>query len=219
MLFRKLVDNREEDSFATQMRRRRFQFFVDLLDTLPRPIAILDVGGTANFWQRMGFVEQDARITLLNIDPTPLPSTHFRAVIGDATDMREFRDQAFDVVFSNSVIEHVGDFEQQRRMASEIQRVGRRYFLQTPNYYFPLEPHFLFPGFQWLPRDARVGLIQRFNLGWVKKIPDRTEAQHRIDTTRLLRKSELKTLFPRANWYEEKFLGLTKSFVVYDGWS
>lgn len=218
-MFKKLVDNREEDSFATQMRRRRFQFFEDLLDTVPRPISILDVGGTANFWQRMGFDEQDARITLLNIDPTPLPSAHFRAVIGDATDMREFRNQAFDVVFSNSVIEHVGDFEQQRRMASEVQRVGRRYFLQTPNYYFPLEPHFLFPGFQWLPRDFRVALVQHVNLGWVKKIPDKAQAQHRIDTTRLLRKRELQALFPHANWYEEKLLGLTKSFVVYDGWS
>ena len=174
MLFRKFVDNREEDSFATQMRRRRFQFFLGLLDTVPRPISILDVGGTANFWQRMGFVEHDARITLLNIDPTPLPSAHFRAVIGDATDMRQFPDQVFDVVFSNSVIEHVGDFEQQRRMANEVQRVGRRYFLQTPNYYFPIEPHFLFPGFQWLPRDLRVALIQHLSLGWVKQIPAST---------------------------------------------
>jgi len=219
VLFKKIVDNREEDSYATAMRRKRFQFFLELLARIPPPFSILDVGGTANFWQRMGVVEQDnIRITLLNLDPTPLPSRQFRAVVGDATNMREFKDGAFDVVFSNSVIEHVGDFDQQRRMADEVRRVGRRYFLQTPNYFFPLEPHFLFPGFQWLPRDARVGLIRRFNLGWVKRITDRVEAEARIDHTRLLRRSELQALFPDANWYEEKIMGLTKSFVVYEGW-
>ena len=71
--------------------------------------------------------------------------------VGDAVDMPGISDGAFDVVFSNSVIEHVETYENQRRMAAEIRRVGRRYFVQTPNRHFPLEPHFLVPGFQLLP--------------------------------------------------------------------
>lgn len=219
-LFEKLIDNRRNDSLATSMRRKRFVLFEQLVATVPAPMRILDVGGTESFWERMSFVDRPGvSVMILNIEPMATHRPHFQAVVGDATNMAIFPDGAFDIVFSNSVIEHVGDFEQQRRMANEVQRVGRRYFLQTPNYYFPLEPHFLFPGFQWLPRATRVALIQRFDLGWIKRIPERTQAQQMIDTTRLLRKGELKTLFPRANWYEEKLLGLTKSFVVYDGWS
>lgn len=205
---------------ATTMRRKRFALFERLLATVPTPLTILDVGGTEGFWERMGFADRtEISVIVLNVEPMPVHRPHFQSMIGDATDMRVFRDKTFDVVFSNSVIEHVGDFERQRRMASEVQRVGRRFFLQTPNYYFPLEPHFLFPGFQWLPRATRVAMIQRFDLGWIKKVPDRAEAQALIDATRLLRKRELAALFPQASWYEEKFLGLTKSFVVYDGWS
>jgi hypothetical protein len=218
-LFGKIVDNRQDESLATAMRRKRFALFERLLATVPLPLTILDVGGTENFWERMGFADRPgASITLLNIEVMPTRREQFQAIVGDATDMSIFRDKTFDVVFSNSVIEHVGDFEQQRRMAAEVRRVGHRYFLQTPNYYFPLEPHFLFPGFQWLPRDVRVALIRRFNLGWIKRIPEKAQAQALIDSTRLLRQRELRALFPQAGWYEEKLFGLTKSFVVYDGW-
>jgi len=218
-LFEKIVDNRQDESLATAMRRKRFALFERLLATVPLPLTILDVGGAENFWERMGFADRPGiAVTVLNIEAMPTRREHFQAVIGDATNMSIFRDKTFDVVFSNSVIEHVGDFEQQRRMAMEVRRVGHRYFLQTPNYYFPLEPHFLFPGFQWLPRDVRVALIRRFNLGWIKRIPEQAEAQRLIDSTRLLRRQELHALFPQASWYEEKIMGLTKSFVVYEGW-
>ena len=70
--------------------------------------------------------------------------------------MPEFTTGEFDVVFSNSVIEHVGDFDDQRRMADEVRRVGRRFFVQTPNRWFPLEVHTRLPFVHWLP-DAVAG--------------------------------------------------------------
>jgi len=218
-LFNKIVDNRQDDSMATIMRRRRFELFLNLLDRVPRPLSILDVGGLPNFWERMGFTDQPGiHITLLNIHDEHLAHRHFTAMIGDATDMSNIADQAFDVVFSNSVIEHVGCFAQQRKMAQEVQRVGKRYFLQTPNYCFPIEPHFLFPGFQWLPLWTRTFLITHFNLGWVKRISDPEEARTLVETTRLLRRRELHELFPTAELYEERLFHLTKSFVVYEHW-
>jgi hypothetical protein len=220
LLFRKVADNRQDDSLATAMRRKRFAFFLSLLGRLPQPVSILDVGGTQNFWERLGLTDYSGiHVTLLNIQQQPQQNhPMFSAMIGDATDMSNIADHAFDVVFSNSVIEHVGDFSQQRQMANEVQRVGQRYFLQTPNYYFPIEPHFLFPGFQWLPVSVRVFLITHFNLGWAKRMPDVEEARKFIENTRLLRKSQLLQLFPGATLYEERLFGLVKSFIVYHHW-
>jgi 2-polyprenyl-3-methyl-5-hydroxy-6-metoxy-1,4-benzoquinol methylase len=218
-LFKKIADNHETDSYATRMRRRRFEHFLGLLDAVPRPLTILDVGGTQGFWERMGFIDEPGvAITILNLEPQAVHHAQFYSVVGDATDLSAFADASFDVVFSNSVIEHVGDLRNQQRMAQEIRRVGRRYFLQTPNYYFPIEPHFFFLGFQWLPLDARAWLLHHFDLGWYKRQRTRAAARQEAAAVTLLKKGELLPLFPGAKLYCEKVLGLTKSFVVYHGW-
>jgi 2-polyprenyl-3-methyl-5-hydroxy-6-metoxy-1,4-benzoquinol methylase len=216
---RKIYDNARSDSLAARMRRKRFTFFLQLLNAVPRPLTILDVGGRQRFWEVMGFAQEpDVHITLLNIEPAKIHYDNFLAMTGDATCMDNFLDNQFDVVFSNSVIEHVGSFEQQKQMAREVRRVARRYFIQTPNYYFPIEPHFLFIGFHWLPLKARAWLHSQFNLGWRKRIPDRQLAQESVAQVRLLRKKELLSLFPHCRLYEEKIMGLTKSLIVYGGW-
>jgi hypothetical protein len=103
-------------------------------------------------------------------------------------------------------------------MVQEVKRVAKRYFLQTPNRNFPLEPHFLVPFFQFLPVATRVWLVRHFDVGWYKKIADPQQARELVESIRLLNKSELVRLFPEATLYEEKLLGLTKSYVVYGGW-
>jgi hypothetical protein len=218
MLFKKIADMREADSLITQLRRRRFALFRSLLDSLPRPVRLLDVGGTQFFWEMMGFkADQGLEVTMLNLMPS-WTRPGFRSVVGDARDMRQFADQEFDVVFSNSVIEHVGEPSAQQQMASEIKRVGKRYFVQTPNRHFPLEPHFFFPGFQFLPLAARIWLLQHFDLGWYKKIPDYAAARQEVETIRLLARRDLVRLFPEGRLYNERFAGLTVSFVIYAGW-
>ncbi|HWS70973.1 MAG TPA: class I SAM-dependent methyltransferase, partial [Thermoanaerobaculia bacterium] len=67
---------------------------------------------------------------------------------------------------SNSVLEHVADMP---AMAREIRRVGRRWYVQTPNRWFPVEPHFLVPFFQFLPIATRAWLLTRFDLGWLTR--------------------------------------------------
>ena len=131
--------------------------------------------------------------------------------------MKQFRDDEFDVAFSNSVIEHVGEFDQQRQMAAEVMRVGKKYFLQTPNRFFPVEPHFLFPLFQFLPLAARVFLVRRFDLGFYAQggVPNEQEAIEIVSSIRLLTQRELEQLFPGGTIYKEKVFGLTKSFIVY----
>ena len=135
---------------------KRFAFFEQLIAPLVKPLRILDVGGTEDFWQSMGFGDRDDMwVTLLNVTAVATSSPQFVSIAGDARDLSQFKRREFDVVFSNSVIEHVGDFADQKRMADEVQRVGKRYFVQTPNRYFPIEPHFLFPCFQFLPEACR----------------------------------------------------------------
>jgi hypothetical protein len=100
-----------------------------------------------------------------------------------------------------------------------VQRVGQRFFIQTPNYYFPIEPHFLFPGFQFLPLGVKIKLIQNFDLGWRAKTPDPAKAKAQAESVQLLSQRKFMALFPGAQLYKEKFFGLTKSFTAYGGWS
>ncbi len=202
----------------THMRVKRFRFFVSLLAALPRPLTILDVGGTEEFWQKVQFDDDEAAIVIYNLTQAAVSRRGMLSMAGDARDMHEFADQQFDVVFSNSVIEHVGDYEQQRLMAREVQRIGKRYYVQTPNRYFPIEPHVLLPFFQFFPFGLQVFILTHCKSPWGWKIPGKSEAIAYIRAIRLLSEKELRALFPGAHIQKEIFLGLTKSFIVYAGW-
>jgi hypothetical protein len=217
-LIKSLADNSDGQSLATRMRRARFALFLSLLGTLKGHVAILDIGGTQDFWLQMtGGDPGDATVTLLNVEHQPVTSKKFISAAGDARSMPQYGAGSFDVVFSNSVIEHVGSYDQQRAMASEIRRVGKRYWVQTPNKRFPLEPHFLFPFFQYLPTSVRAQMVHRFDVGWYKRIPDLAMARAEVDSIQLLTKRRFAALFPGATIHCEKLGGLNKSFVAYDG--
>ena len=218
-LIKQMADNTRVDSKASQFRRKRAAFFQSLLATLPRPLTLLDVGGTESYWDLNELGETSGiEITLLNLEPLAIGRRGFKNIVGDARNMKDFGAQTFDVVFSNSVIEHVGSFRNQRQMADEVRRVGKRYFIQTPNWSFPIEPHFLVPGFQFLPARIRAALHVRYNLGWMKKAATYEEALEDVRAIRLLSTSEMHSLFPEARLYQERFIGLTKSIVAYAGW-
>jgi len=211
----KFADNRDPNSLASRMRSSRNEEFRAAIDALPRPLNILDVGGRETVWETIGFVnEQDIRITLLNLEHIKPSYQNVVSVLGDARDMHIFHDGQFDVVYSNSVIEHLGSIEDMRKMAGEIQRVGKRYFLQTPYLYFPIEPHFVFPLFQFLPISWRVFLVRHFNLGWIGRIQEPVRAEREIRSIKLLSKTQLHSLFPDAAIKEEKIFGVTKSLLA-----
>jgi hypothetical protein len=213
-LIRRVVDNKSGHSVSTALRRRRMDVFHRLIQDKDRPVRVLDVGGTEAYWRAVG-IPDGLRIVLLN-QAAPDPVTPgMEGVAGDARDMSVFGDRTFDVVFSNSVIEHVGTFRDQTAMAREVQRVGRAYFVQTPNRYFPIEPHFLFPGFQFLPVGMRARLHNRWNLGWMSRAPSLEAARREVEQVRLLTRRELQALFPDASIHVERFAGVPKSYVAY----
>jgi SAM-dependent methyltransferase len=218
-VLRRLADSRRPGALASRFRRRRFALFESLIAGLEPPIRILDVGGTPSFWENRGFVSRpNVSIVLVNLFAQETGHPSLRAFVGDAADLTGFPDRSFDVAFSNSVIEHLETFERQLRMASEIRRVAERYFVQTPNQRFPLEPHFLIPGFQFLPIRVRAALLRRFDLGHRPRQPDQAAAEATVREIRLMTGRELREAFPGGTLWRERFLGLTKSFVIHGGW-
>ena len=217
-VLRKVADGHAAGSFSNRLRERRFRRFESLAAGLPRPLRVLDVGGTNNFWVQRGWAgRDDVSITLVNLKEQAQEHANIHPAVGDATHLAEYGDGSFDVVFSNSVIEHLFTFEAQAAMAREVTRVGRAFWVQTPNFWFPLEPHFLFPGWQWLPEASRVALIRRRAWGWRGPCPDIDDARATVREVRLLKRRELQRLFPGGTIEAERLGGLTKSFVVHGG--
>jgi len=209
-----IADYRQTDSLRFQLRRKRFGYFMDIYERLPKPVKVLDVGGTIDFWQTMDMVDrEDLSLTILNIfADESLPNV--QCLVGDARDLSQFEDQSFDIVFSNSVIEHVGTKDDQRRMASEVRRVGKNYVIQTPNRFFPIEPHVQFPFFQFMPREAKIWIHRQMSLASYPRAKDRNEAIKWVDEIRLLSRQELGEMFPEAQIVAESFYGLTKSHTA-----
>jgi ubiquinone/menaquinone biosynthesis C-methylase UbiE len=213
-----LVNADNKQSTSNQLRRQRFSILLDMLKDIPRPVKILDIGGEEKYWNMMlggTPLLQELEITLVNVKEQSVSLPNFTAIAGDARALPQFADKQFDIVFSNSTIEHVGDFKDRQRMANEVKRLGKRYYLQTPNRYFPIEPHFVFPFFQFLPISGRVWLLKNFELGTYPKIKDTKEALEAVKEINLITKKELRFLFPEARFFDEKYFGLVKSFVAY----
>lgn len=175
---------------------------------------VLDLGGTAMNWD---YLKVLPRLVILNTERERRDAEGVSWVAGDGCAL-PFPDGAFDIVFSNSVIEHVGSAERQAQFAREIARVGRSFWVQTPNRWFPVEPHLLTPFLHWLPTGLQAWIAQRFTIWqWVTRpAHDRREfyIEHFLADIRLLGPSEMTRLFPGARLIRERFLGLTKSLVA-----
>jgi SAM-dependent methyltransferase len=172
---------------------------------------ILDVGGTPEFWAG---ADVNGKVTLVNLQapPTELPDG-LTYVQGSATSL-PFEDRSFEVVFSNSVIEHLGERQNQEGFAGEALRVGRRVWIQTPARWFPIEPHLLTPLIHYLPKDAQRRLLRNFTIwGWITR-PDQVEVEELVDELALLTAADMRSLFPGCTLHRERVLGVTKSLIM-----
>lgn len=204
------------DSLGVKFRKRRFEFFKNKLSKLGTPLRILDVGGTEQYWINHGFHnDKGYHITLLNLEKSEVKHNNFTSIAGTATDLSQFSDKSFDLVHSNSVIEHLYNFDNQKLMASEVMRVGKYYYIQTPNRYFPVEPHYLFPFFQFLPKSVGLFILTKTKLSRMKKW-NYTRASQYINEIRLMDKKEMLGLFNGCRLQSEKVAGLNKSFTAHN---
>src|SRR6185437_1411485 len=136
-LIKQSLSDRRSGSLASRLRARRWKLVQDLLKLTGRE-SVLDVGGTDKSWW---FVDWKGKIVRCNID-RGATETGLR-ILADGR-LLPFGERSFDIALSNSVIEHVGDVTSQAAFAREIRRIGCSYFVQTPNRWFPIEPHYLF---------------------------------------------------------------------------
>ena len=169
---------------------------------------VLDMGGGAFNWT---MVPVRPRLTILDVYEHSDKVDWATYVVGDGC-KTGFKTGGFDVVFSNSVIEHVGGIERQKQFAAECMRCGRGYFVQTPNKWFPFDTHTLMPFAHWLPQRLFRKLL-RISPRFIFFKPDPGDLDD-FRNMRLLSKRDLQELFPGAEIIEEKFMGVTKSLIA-----
>lgn len=218
-IFKFLVNHDKKNSLVNSFRRKRFELLKTRIEKHIRSdslFKILDIGGDIGYWKNIGWQNSQCRICLLNLYAAEISeedSKSFESVQGSALNLPYLRDD-FDLVFSNSVIEHVGSLENQLQFANEVKRLSDRYIVQTPSFWFPLEPHSLIPFFQFIPHSIRAYLIMWFDINYFPKASSYQEALQVSRSTLMLTKKEFRNLFPEAEIQVERLLGIPKSYTA-----
>jgi SAM-dependent methyltransferase len=159
-----------------------------------RGAKVLDVGCGP-----LGLRALEPELDVTGVDVIAQPGYPGAFVQGDPAAGLPFADGEFDLVYANSVIEHVPP-ERREAFARELRRVGRGWYVQTPARSFPIEPHSLLPGAHWLPARLR----RRY---WM------LGAAGTWEDISLLRRSDLEALFG-GPVFGERMGRLVKSWIV-----
>lgn len=195
-------------------RKKRMAWFKSKMNICGQHV-ILDIGGWPYTWKDW---EDRNPITSLNTFQIAGGKTgagvDIVTAVGDGCSL-PYAEQAFDICFSNSVIEHVGTWDRQKAFAREIRRVGRGVWVQTPAFCFPVEPHLLAPFIHWFPRSLQRRLIRNGTLWGLTKRPSPSQVEAFLNEVRLLNYREMQELFPDCTILKERFLFITKSYIAF----
>lgn len=194
---------------APIFRGKRMELFLRTFEVVD-DTRIIDLGGAASTWETIGPKPQ---VTMINEWGSSYATERFKYLIGDACNI-DGPDNSYEIAFSNSVIEHVGDYSRQQAFAKEVRRIAPRYFVQTPYRYFPIEPHYMCLGIQFLPKPVFKRLVRRFSLWGIVTKPNKAEIEKSMSTIELLTVRQMRELFPDAQIFRERFLFLTKSLMA-----
>lgn len=210
---RRISDPNRAGSLAHRARSKRW---AELLRRFPAlgDMRVLDLGGVPQSW-RVAPV-RPAQVVTVNLDPKILVADEpgVTAVVGNACDLPDqLRAERFDLVYSNSLLEHVGGHANRLRLAETVSMMSEQHWVQTPYRYFPLEPHWMFPGFQFLPMRARAEVSRRWPLGHIRS----TGLGPAIDDVawvELLDATSMRRYFPDSEIWTERIAALPKSLVA-----
>ncbi len=202
-------------SLAARARARRWDMLLERFPNL-ETMHVLDLGGITPNWEDAPV--RPRTVTILNLDPEPRSNEWIRTVTGDAcAPPADLRAQTFDLVYSNSTLEHVGGFQKRREFAAAVLSMAPRHWVQTPYRYFPIEPHWLFPYFQLLPVSVRASLSRSWPLAREYVRSPRWPPSRALDDVlevELISRAEMAHLFPDSEIVGEKFAGVTKSLIA-----
>jgi hypothetical protein len=203
---------RTRETNAQRARGKRSQKLIEMFPGLG-DMSVLDLGGTPQFWS--GFPVRPAHVTLVNVMPVASPADWITTVTGDACSPPEpVRNSRFDLIVSNSVIEHVGGHVQRQRFTDVVRRSADRHWIQTPYRYFPIEPHWLFPCMQFLPLRVRAAITQHWPLS-PARARDLRDAVSNAASVELLSITEMRNYFPESTIWYERFGPLVKSLTAF----
>jgi len=205
-------------SERNRWRRGRFKRFLPMLERAAaggKTVRILDVGGAPGFWMSeedlWGHLSLD--ITMVNIGAHAEDRPPYKLRPGDACNLSEYPDMSFDLVHSNSVIEHVGHWREMRAMAREVRRLAPHYWVQTPNFWFPYEPHYKSLFLHWYPEDIRAKMLLRKKRGWIEA-DTFDKAMTEVQDLCLVSARQMAELFPDARIERERVGPFTKSLIA-----
>lgn len=211
----------EGDSLSARARARRFAMLLARFPALEQ-MRVLDLGGEPRTWRAAPVRPRE--VVLLNLGwqtgrqqaELGEDASWMRVVAGDACDPPPaLADEGFDLVFSNSVIEHVGGHARRRAFAAAVHALAPAHWVQTPNRFFPVEPHWVCPGFQFLPPAAQAQVMRRWPVGnYSARRWTREEALRLVLGTELLCTAQMRFYFPGSEILRERFAGLTKSLIA-----
>lgn len=214
-------------SLSSRMRARRMGSLIGMIRQIHQrhgQVRILDIGGRKRFWQPIEkeLPQYNVKVSIINLpDEIDLHGEDgddevFTHVKGDACRMPQYADKSFHLAVSNSVIEHVGNWNQIRAFASEARRVGEALFVQTPNFWFPVEPHYVCPLFHWVPRPMQAWLFMHFKFAVRHPTKDLDTIMTWVDEVPyLLTRRMLRHLFPDCRIIPEKVLiFFNKSWMI-----
>lgn len=196
-------------------RKRRGQRVLSAFPNL-KSMRILDLGGSVHFWFESGLIQHVDTVTIYNISNSEVDianqsSSKISFRIYDGLRLPE-KDNAFDLVLSNSVLEHI-PLGTRSQVAREIMRVGKHGFIQTPAYEFPIEPHFVFPAIHWLPKSIGRLLVRVTPWALLAKVTPKSQDAYFFEVN-LLSKTDVARLFPEKAISAERFVGLPKAWLV-----
>ena len=199
-------------SFSRRSRSKKF----DLLFSVFRPRPedrVLDIGASGEVFLRYTLedvYQYPERIVAGGYETTEVqsarrfyPRAQYSVFDGCAL---PFADRSFDLVFSNAVIEHILGPGRQRRFAEEVMRVGKSWFITTPNYWYPFESHYHLPFIQFLPNSLR----REYNRCFGSHIP-----KGQTQELALLSARELSRLFPTGRIAPIRVTFWPETLVVY----
>jgi hypothetical protein len=214
------VVQQRKDKLSNYFRARRFPMIEAMIADIHAKkgaCRIIDIGGRQEYWDPIlpALARYNAHITVVNLEQTqPANAQHFAFEFGNACKLDTHADQAFDLAHSNSLLEHVGTWRDMRNAANEMRRVATNYYIQTPYYWFPLEPHFRVPFYHWMPEQWRYRLIMQSKLGYIGQATSVDDAMERVQSACLLDKRQMQSLFPDSTVNFEKVAGLPKSLIA-----